>query len=234
MAFLGTSRTMNAVNDSALSKAWKLRVANLGYCRPGRNVQLEILKLLLANHSPKAILVEVNQEEDWYGHFDFGNVVTTQEVLSSFHSKNPKFLRDVKQNFVMKFDLFQNRILNTSYATENCNWGFSNILAAGTGLNPVSFADTNSTDQRFTSLFYLKQIIDLAKQNNCSVFFHYLPTFGLSAYRPHLEDYYNQSGRLVYPPASLSNKSFWADNSHIILAGSKIYTDHLIQEISFE
>ena len=232
VAFIGTSRTMNAVNDSALSKAWHRRVVNLGYCRPGRNMHLEIFKLLLKKNHPAIVFIELNQEEDWYGHFDFGNVATTKEVFYSLQSKNPKFLRDVKQNFIMKYDLFQNNIKDQAYPGEFCFWGFGNILQRGKNLTAVSFADTNTANQRFTSNFYLEQIIQLATKHNIRLFFHYLPAYGLIEYQPHQLQFYQKYGEVVMPPHALENEKFWSDNSHLTLDGAILYSQFLQDTVS--
>jgi hypothetical protein len=232
IAFIGTSRTMNAIIDTILSKAWKKRVVNLGYCRPGRSMHYKILELLLAHHSPELVFIELNQEEDWYGHFDYGNVATTSEVFHSASSHNPKYFRDIKNNFVMKYDLFQKQLFKTTYPSVNCNSGFGNTLVPGEDLNPVDHIDTNTKDQRFTSEYYLQQIFTLAKRNNCKVGFHYLPSNGLIEYPPHELDYYEKHGPVLFPPKSLKQQRLWADNSHLVLKGAELYTDHLIQTVS--
>ena len=234
VAFIGTSRTMNAVNDTLLSQVWGLNVINLGYCRPGRNVHFEIVRMLLEKHKPKALFVEVNQEEDWYGHFDYGNVASTHDVLWSVNSRNPKYFRDVKRNFIMKYDLFQNTVRNESYASENCTQGFGNILQPGQALNPVTYTDTNNASQVYASFYYLENLISLAQKSGCKIYFHYLPALGLVNYDPHHLAYYQSYGPVIFPPSDLEKKELWADNSHIIPEGAMIYSTYLAQNISPE
>ena len=234
VAFIGTSRTMNAVNDTMLSKTWGLNIINLGYCRPGRNVHFEIAQMLFKNHRPKALFIEVNQEEDWYGHFDFGNIARTHDVLISLNSRNPKYLRDLKNNFIMKYDLFQKTLSNESYPPENCTQGFGNILQPGTTLSPVSYTDTNSASQVYTSFYYLEELLALAQKSGCKIYFHYLPALGLVAYKPHHLDYYAAYGSVIFPPTELEDPELWADNSHVIPQGAQIYSEYLVKQVSPE
>jgi hypothetical protein len=228
VAFVGSSRTMAAVKDSLLSKMWQSNVANLGYCRPGRNVQFEILKLLFTNHKPRVVFIEISQDEDWYGHFDFGNVASTQNVLASVKDKNPKFIRDVANNFTMKFDLFQRQnIFNQPYAGSNCRWGNWPAGESTADFSAILVADTNTISQRHTSELYLKKMVALCQKNGARVVFTYLPTFGLSGKKPNYLEFYLNYGTVVLDPIAFTQKRFWADASHLTPEAATFYSEYL-------
>ena len=206
----------------------------MGHCRPGRNLHFELLTLLLENHEPQAVFIEINQDEDWYGHFDFGNVATTSQVIQSYNDKNPKFLRDLKLNFIMKYDLFQRSLLNRPYTGEFCESGYIHNGGNAKDLIPSTSADTNTLNQRFTSERYLQKMVDLCAKKNVKVFFHYLPALGLTDYSPHYIDFYNKRGTIISPPDTLKNNELWGDASHLNFKGAEIYTTHLSNQIHIE
>ena len=232
VAFIGTSRTLNSVIDTSLGTVWNKKVANLGYCRQGRNLQFHILSLLFSKHSPEFVFIEINQDEDWYGHFDFGNILNTKAVFTSITDKNPKYLRDVRQNFVMKYDLFQREIKNTPYNTDCCSSGYFKRLDKEPNLTPATSAAINTKEQRSYSEQYLEKMIALCAANNCKVRFVYLPTFGLLDYPPHYLNYYLQFGEIIYPPAELNAEKYWSDKSHFTGQASIIFTNHLAHQLS--
>jgi hypothetical protein len=227
IAFIGSSRMFCSVNDTVLSKSWNKNVVNLGYCRPGRNLQYKLLQMLFDDHKPSRIFIEINQDEDWYGHFDFGNVATTKEVIGSLSDKNPKFLRDLKNNFVMKFDLTQRKWFNRPYENNYCSTGSTYREDTTLNLTPQAFADTNTKEQRYVSELYFERMVSLCNAEGCEVTFIYLPRFGLLDQEPHYVDYYHSFGEIIYPPADLDRAGFWADASHFNKQASIRFTDYL-------
>src|SRR5688500_10631219 len=64
VAFIGTSHMMGAVQDSLINellrkKGSSIEVANLGFCRGGRDLHYEIVKDILRHKKVKLLVVEV-------------------------------------------------------------------------------------------------------------------------------------------------------------------------------
>lgn len=225
--FIGSSRTMNAINDTTLIKKTGLNVVNLGYCRHGRNLQLHILQEVFKHHTPKRVFIEVGIDEDWYGHLDFANIVSTSNVLKSITYKNPKYLRDIKYSFVAHYDLFQRDVLFNPYYSHTCDYGYMGRTDTNS-LTPKDLPKPNTKNQRYTSEKYLEQMLNLCSKNKAKVIFTYLPAFGRHSFEPHYKEYYEAKGVLLSGLSVLNDKKYWSDNSHLNIEGSKVYTDYLL------
>lgn len=224
VAFIGSSRTICTIDQTTLSQKWDMHVVNLGHCRYGRNLQFEYAKMLFNKHNPVHLFIEINQDEDWYGHFDFGNVASTQELLQSFSTSNPKFFRDLKRNFIMKFDLFQRGLLHNPIEEDDCTVGYKPYFDTVPGFRPFKDSPINTKNQRWHSEFYLERIIELCKANDCAFTFYYLPAFGLLDEAPHYESYYTTKADIIYPPDTLDQRKYWHDQSHMVEPAAIIIT----------
>ncbi len=231
IAFVGSSRTLNAINDTNLTRRLGLHVANLGYCRFGRNLQYLICKDLFENQKPKMLFIEVGVTEDWYGHFDYGNIACGKDVLLSVSDGNPKFLRDVKTNAFMKLNLFQNKILGKHYDTSDCISGFYSETKPHKKLKKSGLIPANSKSTRRNSEIYLEKIIALCKQNNCAIFFHFLPNYGGHSFKPHYIDYYRKQGVVISGLPELDKSKYWNDISHFNRLGSAVYSEYIFNFI---
>lgn len=224
IAFIGSSRTICTIDQTTLSQNWNAHVVNLGHCRYGRNLQYEYAKLLFQHHLPKHVFIEINQDEDWYGHYDYGNVTHVSDILSNNPLSNVKLFRDVKTNFRASFDLWQRNLLNNPYPVSNCLNGFGPRTDKTPNLVPFTKAPVNSPKQRAYSEYFLEKIIALCQKNECSFSFIYLPAYGLLDQPPNHIDYYTAKAPIVYLPDSLDQHKFWADQSHLNQKASEVVT----------
>ena len=232
VAFIGSSRTICTINQTTLSQKWNKRVVNLGHCRYGRNLQFEYAKILFENHDPTHLFIEINQDEDWYGHFDYGNVASTEDLFHSARTHNPKFLRDLKRNFIMKFDLVQRSLFKNQYKEDDCVVGFKANPEGKIALTPFEDSPVNTKKQRRHNEHYLEKIIDLCNTNNCAFTFVYLPAFGLLDEQPHYESYYSRQAEIIFPPDSLDRSKYWFDQSHMVGSAAVVVTTVIDQYYS--
>ena len=230
VAFIGSSRTICTIDQTALSQKWNMDVVNLGHCRYGRNLQYEYVKMLFEHYDLKHLYIEINQDEDWYGHFDYGNVASTGDLFRSAGTSNPKLFRDLKRNFVMKFDLAQRKLLKKPYKESDCLVGYKPNLDTVPGVKPFENSPVNTKSQRRHSEYYLEQIVDLCNANECPFTFVYLPAFGLLDEPPHYEQYYLEKGTIIYPPDTLDQRQYWTDQSHMIKVAAEALTEVIGEE----
>jgi len=68
MLFLGSSHLICGVDDQLIETKLnnKTTVANLGYCRLGRNFSYILLKEVLETKQPKHLILEVREDENRY------------------------------------------------------------------------------------------------------------------------------------------------------------------------
>ena len=82
IAFLGSSHTICGVDDGFLSeKIEGLEVANLGYCRLGRNLNYVLLKELVSQNEVQQIIIEVREKEDRFSHPIFPYMARSEDVM---------------------------------------------------------------------------------------------------------------------------------------------------------
>ena len=117
IAFLGTSRTMCALNDGRLEQqlnkqtATDTRIANMGFARPGRTFQYALAKHLLQQHKPELLVLEVRTFEDRFSHMDFPYIAETEDVLLADLLVNQRYVSDVFTAGKLRFLYWKERLL---------------------------------------------------------------------------------------------------------------------------
>jgi hypothetical protein len=85
------------------------------------------------------------------------------------------------------------------------------------------------------SKHYIKQIVQLAQNNNCKVHFLYLPESGSGMKTPILKDFYIRFGELIILPDSIiSNHSNWKDATHFNDTGARKATDFIVNKLKYD
>ena len=88
IAFIGSSRTICAVNDSLLESYLGVHVANLAFCRYGRSLHYSLFKDLLRKKTPEMVVLEIRAEESRFGHPDFAHIADMEDLLLPVSYKN--------------------------------------------------------------------------------------------------------------------------------------------------
>lgn len=251
IAFLGSSHTINGINDELIEdslKKYNLNVANLGYCRLGRNLTYTLVKEIITTKKPKVIIIEVLEDEDRYSHPVFPNIGYFSDLAFPTLLFNRDIVSDWKEAFLYKLQLNQNNLFGQQQPKINTDnpFGFA---------SSTTFADTKSLENaRKSNLLknntlsnsarnfymcyprsYLNKIQTLCQQENIALYFLYLPAFGNCEKTPAEAATYQKIGKLILPPCRiLNNKTYWADELHLNKIGGSELSKWIAYEIRNE
>lgn len=242
VAFTGASQTSCAIMDEYLENelaklsGYPVKVANLGYCRRGRDIQYVMLMDLFQQKKPKILVIEVAEDEPKKSHPVFPYLAESKDLWGSFVFFNQRFFLNIWKGIVVRFEYLKYRLFqeNSSLINQISN-GFGylpsiqivepEILKQNEldWLNRLSKTESvlaRNIELNF-SIYYLERIVNLAKENDCEVLFLYLPESGSKMKIPLLTDIYETYGKLIVLPDSVINKpSNWKDATHFNDSGA--------------
>lgn len=246
LAFIGSSHTISGVNDELIDGQLKDRtITNLGYCRLGRNLSYVLLKELLVEKNPQAIILEVREDEDRYSHPIFPYLGESKEVLWPALLFNRDMVDDITTHLSYKVELTQEYLYQTNIdQTINLNaYGF------GTDDDTTEIEIMNEAKLRrsqpkpkqpkivrdFYQKFprtYLHKIAKLCQEQNIELSFLYLPSYGTYLEKPLEYDHYLKYGEVLIPPKEIyTNPNHWYDTNHLNPAGAKVLSLWLVEQI---
>lgn len=236
VVFIGTSHTMNAIDDSLIETHVNgLKVLNMAFCDFGRSFDYVIVKHLLQFKKPRILSIEVRESEAKLGHLQFAYLASGKDVLCAPMWFNRSWFGDVSR--ALQFRLQYVR----EYLTEQDHF---RISSPDTGLlygfNPAvgvadeySLRDKTSTELRgflnnqldYASFYYIVEIKKLCSENEVKLIFHYLPEYGhpvssLSKGKYCVNDEYLFAMKDTF----YSNKLNWFDAGHLNSTGAEIYS----------
>lgn len=233
IAFLGSSQSLNAVEDRLLEEVLgKYSVANLAYCRLGRNLSYILLKELLRKKKPKTLILELRNTENKFPHPIFPLLAESKELILT----NPLFYKgqfeDLYEHGAYKIGILQKMSLGSRKraAIRKEDFGHSNSP------DTADFAyleqrkerllakEVSDWNQRLDDQFpksYVEKMMEICQKNNIQVYFLFLPVYGLADKAPFEKEFYEAYGEILYPPKTLlNNPDFWHDDKHLNTAGS--------------
>ncbi len=243
LAFLGSSRSLNGINDQLISSQWGDREAvNLAYCRFGRNLTLVLLKELLSEQPIKTLVVEVRETEDRYSHPVFPFMAATKEVLLPNPIFNKQVVSDMWVHLAYKVELLQDQLYRQEPAAvlQTEAYGFASpadtadpaVLEEARQRRLQPKAPLSDFENNFHMQFprrYLKKVADLCRKNNIELVFLYLPAYGDPRKLPNEHATYLQYGKLLLPPAHiLSPTTHWCDENHLNQTGAAALSQWLV------
>jgi hypothetical protein len=249
VAFIGSSHTVLAVNDKALEESLaasgeRVNVANLGMYVIGRDLQLMLVKALLAAKQPRLIVVEIDEHETPRGHPNLPYVGTIADMLAPGLSLNlPEnillFLRE--QLLGVADEILPGAappppVSRSAYLfrPEAGTWD-------GRAPDPLSIGDhiekyfgprarsivTNALSRYGDSA--VEQMVALAHAHDAAVMFLYLAEYKYAVDPdPALIAHYQRLAPVVVIPRSIAaDVGNWFDPSHLNLGGSAKLTPTL-------
>ena len=252
IAFTGASQTSCAIIDETIEKELtnlsgkNINVANLGYCRRGRDIQYVMLKDLFEYKKPSVLIIEVAEDEPKKSHPVFPYLAESSDLLYSLIIFNQRYFSNLWKGTAVRFEYIKSKIFKNDYLNNFDNAGFG-YMPSPEIATTNDFAE-NKTDwenrlsksspalQRQIELnyskHYIKKIVQLAQNNNCKVHFLYLPESGSGMKTPILKDFYIRFGELIILPDSIiSNHSNWKDATHFNDTGAKKATDFIVNKL---
>jgi hypothetical protein len=253
IVFSGASQTSCAIMDEYLEKEFfklnepDLKVANLGYCRRGRDIQYVMLKDLFQQKKPKILVLEVAEDEPKKSHPVFPYLAESGDLWGSFVLLNQRYLGNIWKGVVVRFEylkyrLFQDNSLNENQNTEKFGYLPSVQIAEPEILKQNEKDWKNRLSKSKPELIrkvelnyskhYLEKIVELARQNNCEVVFLYLPESGSNLKYPLLNDYYHALGKLIVLPDSiLTDTQNWKDATHFNDSGAAKVSEFIANQL---
>lgn len=242
IVFSGASQTSCAIMDEYIENALvqqnnkEIKVANIGYCRRGRDIQYVMLKDLFQQKNPKILVIEVAEDEPKKSHPVFPYLAESNDLWGSFVFFNQRFLLNIWKGVVVRFEFLKYWLFNEESLIENQSSDVFGYLPSNQVADPEilkqneidwlnrlskSKSDFARSFELNYSKHYLEKIVNLASKNNCVVVFLYLPESGSKMKAPLLTEYYETLGELIVLPDSIVTKpSNWKDATHFNDSGA--------------
>lgn len=247
VAFLGSSHTINGINDSMISTLTGLSCCNLGYCRLGRDLTYVFMKELLLRKHTRYFIIEVLPQESPFSHPVFPFLADAKELLDPQVVFNRSYLPNVHKGVLARLSYMQQDIFGDKfdfrYSLVN-EYGFTtNSFVADSGQLvslKVKRQKGRSEPGRFEqyvndgfSRAWFKDIYSISKQNHCKVVFLYLPAYGIREKQPANLKWLENFGEVWIPPDStFDNPAHWYDGEHLNLQGANSLSEFISNKIN--
>jgi len=239
IAFLGSSHTINGINDTLINQTLfkagiNKKVTNMGYCRFGRDLTYVLMKMLIEKKRTNTFVIEVLENEEANTHPVFAYLAESKYILNPQTITNKSYFSNIYNGSVAKWMYMRQNVFSEPYSYKYSltnHFGFTtNSFEADTTLlikeqKKRSIRKGKSRTQKLFDTPYpqtwLNKIEELANKNGCNIYFLYLPPFGVTEKTPNQMSLYNQIGTVwTLPDTLLSNKSNWYDQDHMNLKGA--------------
>lgn len=223
----------------------KLTVANLGYCRLGRNLSYSLLKATLETKQPKHLVLEVREDEDRYSHPIYPHISSSRDVVFPNLIFNRDYFVDLSNHFLYRLQLQQDLIYGNIVPTEVNNASFGYVYLDGNASpesletrknRPVKPSVALPTHERdFHMQFprrYLAKIKQLCSENNIQLHFLYMPSYASRVHTPKELATYETLGNVLLPPDSIfANTAHWYDLHHFNKPGARQLSNWLVDQL---
>ena len=236
IAFIGSSHTVNGINDRRIEQEMGdtlLHVANIGYCRFGRDLSYVLIKELLATKKPKRIVVEIGNDEDWFSHPIFPYIADQRDVYLPWLLYDRKLPDDIYRATAYKIEILKDKwygkISNAPIRMDLYGWAASGDTASIAYLTQVKndrkpSREMSATERAVQMMFpraYLRKIGRICHKNHCRLTFLYLPKYSQVSDIPKELNTYKKYGNVIFPPDSLfDDPKLRHDDDHLNVAGA--------------
>lgn len=252
IAFSGASQIGAAIMDELIqnqlndSCGHQLQVANLGYCRRGRDLQYIMLKDLFEQKTPEVLVVEVYEDEPKKSHPVFPYLAGSSELFHTFVWFNQRFPAALWKGLVVRFEFIKYRVFNEKSSSLKNPPGFGYRHSGHVATPEILEQNRKNWQRRLSkskpeiirnlelnySKHYLKKIVQLANQNDCKVLFLYLPESGSGMQQPALREFYSKlSDTVVLPEEIIRTRANWKDATHFNDIGAGKVSNYLLPKI---
>jgi hypothetical protein len=249
IAFLGSSQTINGINDKLIEdklKNKKLHVVNLGYCRLGVNLYYILIKEIVKTKKPRIIVIEIRGEENRYSHPVFPFIADNIDVLTATLLFNRDFFADCYRKIYYKLEIIHevifNELKNKEIRKEDFGFASSSDTANIEVLNEAKLTrskhkkELTSLERNFHMKYsrsYYEKIAEICAENKIKLIFLYVPNYGLQAKKPKEFNTYIKYGPVLIPSLSdFENTNYWFDGSHLNQAGADVFSNWIAEKIT--
>ena len=244
MLFLGSSRTMNAVNDQLLDSLFReadqhLGFANFGYCRLGRDLQYLLFLETLEKHPLKMLVLEVREKENLYSHPIYSHIAERPALFSAPIKHNKSYVPNLLNNWLMHLSYCQKRLLGldevpikeTSLYSYQQNKHIADPAFLAEKRKAIKFHPPKAVVPEFPK-YYLEEIIRLCEIKGIQLFFLYILENGSKNAEPAGASFYANNGKLLTPALDLmESDNYWMDNIHLNEYGAQKMTKWFFDQI---
>jgi hypothetical protein len=249
VAFIGTSHTLNSVNDALIEKTIfdstgkNISCRNLAFCGFGRDFDYVVIKDLLKHKKVKAIVLEIREGEAQLGHTSFPFVASASDLFCAPKYFNRSYLPAIYKAFFFRVqyvrELFTHEDIKHKTEISTSVFGFNGIDATidGNELDNLVVKSQTKEQQKIAvieqelntyPLFYVNEIAALSKANHTALIFLYLPSYVSTIAQKEIVSKYSGIGTIILPePEMLRDKTNWADAEHLNRRGSEIVSKRI-------
>ncbi len=241
VAFLGTSRTIRAVDDAAIERRLADRgvpvtVANFGYCRPGRDLQRAIADLLLSARAVRLLVVEVDDTENPNSHPVQGYIAEGDALVPPFGLWHREVPSDLVQAFEVRFEAARQRLLLGDAGLRPYDPDPHGFRPVGEGTPPPAYlarrrrerqarARRSQAYSRRTLAFpryHLQAIARRCRDQGIVLAFLYLQSYGEPWASMREGAFYRSLAPVWIPPREVfEDPAMWKDDAHLNDRGSR-------------
>ena len=251
IAFIGSSHTIHAIQEKKIEQLLGSynHIANLGYCRSGRNLEFILLQMLLKHKAPKVIVIEVYEDEVKNSHDIFPYLANTSDLFLTPTLINRDYFSDIYNGALARLEYFKakNVFSKRISVINNELYGYG---AADRRVTEEELARNVAAWEKRLKRFepesiekikikypfaYLKKMIRIIKEKNIQLFFVYLPESGSKLKRPKYAEYYQNAGTLFLPPQFIfDDATNWMDATHLNDKGSELFSTWMANQLRNE
>jgi hypothetical protein len=253
VAFIGASQTACAVNDELVEKKLSkltgktLKVASLGYCRAGRDIQYIMLKEIFRVKQPGVVIIEVTEDEPKKSHPVFPYLADNRDLVESAVFFNQRYLQSLGKGLIVRFEYIKTKLFRTVVLTGDslADHGYlpTDAVAGEESLleNRKNWEDRLSNSKQLWrrnlevrySKHYLNKMVHLAEENGSRVIFLYLRESGSGLNKPMLNEYYTMSSEIIMLPEPVfTDPSNWSDATHFNDRGATLVSEKIATELA--
>ncbi len=248
VAFIGSSHTIHSFQEKKMEETLenKYHLANLGYCRFGRNLEYLFVKELLEYKKPKLIIIEVHEDEPKNSHDIFPYLAQTKDLFVSPTFVNRDYISDVFKGASARLEqLKASYIFKQQYPEPDLNpygYGESDRIATSEELDKNRLGWSKWFKRRNAPvieefqlkypLAYLSKTIGLLNSRKIPFIFVYLPESGSKLAMPLRSAFYQKYGQiLILPDSIISNPANWMDEMHFNNKGAEQTSDWMARKL---
>lgn len=246
VAFIGTSHTLNAINDSLLETTFpNTNFSNIAYCWQGINMEYVLLKDVITQKHPDKIVFEVREREEQISHKMFPYIADNNDIWQQPFLSNPSCFGNVLTALATRVEMQTKQkhvILNNNVTNKKFGFEARGEFASISDLEKskqVQFNNYNNSTGKLMNdtlsgytLFYFEKMMQLCTQYNVQIYFIYLPNYGGVLAESINISSYKKYGTVLLPPDSImNNKNNWANTSHLNSKGAQLLTTWLADNL---
>ncbi len=244
LAFIGSSHTINAIDDEWMETELNTATLNLGYCRHGRNLDYILAREVIQQKQARYLVVEVRARESKYSHPIFPYLASNRDLLSAYPWFNQNWFSDFSTAFRYRLQLLQETLWQEENSQEydRSRFGYrphSDTLALAPLMamkqkrqQKAIRPDWQENFEQHFALHYIDKLASLAQDNKVKLLFLYLPAYGVPQMQPNKTEELRQYAPVLLPPAKiLDNPHFWHDENHLNRWGAQALSEWLAREL---